>query len=87
MTGAVMKRRVAILISGRGSNMSALIRAAAAAEFPAEISLVISNKADAVDKVTEVLTDGGETVALLGEVIPAKGEHRVIYNGHLDLAQ
>src|SRR3954469_2538419 len=42
-----MKRRVAILICGRGSNMSALIRAAAAADFPAEISLVISNKADA----------------------------------------
>ena len=48
MTGAVMKRRVAILISGRGSNMSALIRAAAAPDFPAEISLVISNKADAL---------------------------------------
>jgi phosphoribosylglycinamide formyltransferase 1 len=43
-----MKRRVAILISGRGSNMAALIRAAAAADFPAEISLVISNKADAL---------------------------------------
>src|SRR5258708_28867114 len=48
MTGAVMKRRVAILISGRGSNMPALISAAAAADFPAEISLVISNKADAL---------------------------------------
>jgi phosphoribosylformylglycinamidine cyclo-ligase len=24
---------------------------------------------------------------LLGEVIPAAGEHRVVYNGHLDLAQ
>ena len=47
MTGAVMKRRVAILISGRGSNMAALIRAASTADFPAEISLVISNKADA----------------------------------------
>src|SRR5712671_3293401 len=32
-----MKRRVAILISGRGSNMAALIRAAAAEDFPAEI--------------------------------------------------
>jgi phosphoribosylglycinamide formyltransferase 1 len=42
-----MKRRVAILISGRGSNMVALIRAAAAADFPAEIALVISNRADA----------------------------------------
>src|SRR4051794_41253306 len=42
-----MKRRVAILISGRGSNMAALIKGAAAPDFPAEISLVISNKADA----------------------------------------
>jgi phosphoribosylglycinamide formyltransferase-1 len=42
-----MKRRVAILISGRGSNMAALIQAAAAADFPAEIVLVISNRADA----------------------------------------
>jgi phosphoribosylglycinamide formyltransferase 1 len=42
-----VKRRVAILISGRGSNMAALIRAASAADFPAEIALVISNRADA----------------------------------------
>jgi phosphoribosylglycinamide formyltransferase-1 len=42
-----MKRRVAILISGRGSNMAALIEAAAAEDFPAEIALVISNRADA----------------------------------------
>jgi phosphoribosylglycinamide formyltransferase-1 len=42
-----MKRRVAILISGRGSNMAALIAAAAAKDFPAEIAVVISNRADA----------------------------------------
>ena len=42
-----MKRRVAILISGRGSNMAALIAAARAADFPAEIVVVISNRADA----------------------------------------
>ncbi len=42
-----MKRRVAILISGRGSNMAALIEAAAAKDFPAEIAVVISNRADA----------------------------------------
>jgi phosphoribosylglycinamide formyltransferase 1 len=42
-----MKRRVAILISGRGSNMAALIRAASAENFPAEIAVVISNRADA----------------------------------------
>ena len=42
-----MKRRVAILISGRGSNMAALIEAAKAADFPAEIVTVISNRGDA----------------------------------------
>jgi phosphoribosylglycinamide formyltransferase-1 len=42
-----MKRRVAILISGRGSNMAALIQAASTADFPAEVAVVISNRADA----------------------------------------
>jgi phosphoribosylglycinamide formyltransferase-1 len=42
-----MKRRVAILISGRGSNMAALIEAASHQDFPAEIVVVISNRADA----------------------------------------
>jgi phosphoribosylglycinamide formyltransferase 1 len=42
-----MRRRVAILISGRGSNMAALIRAAQAEDFPAEIAVVISNRAAA----------------------------------------
>jgi phosphoribosylglycinamide formyltransferase 1 len=42
-----VKRRVAILISGRGSNMAALIDAAKAPDFPAEIITVISNRADA----------------------------------------
>ena len=43
-----MKHRVAILISGRGSNMAALIKAAAADDYPAEIALVVSNRADAL---------------------------------------
>ena len=41
------RRRSAILISGRGSNMAALIEAARAPDFPAEIVLVLSNKGDA----------------------------------------
>jgi phosphoribosylglycinamide formyltransferase-1 len=43
----MMKRRVAILISGRGSNMAALIEAAKGPDFPAEIVVVISNRAGA----------------------------------------
>jgi phosphoribosylglycinamide formyltransferase-1 len=41
------RKRVAILISGRGSNMAALIEAAADPAFPAEIALVLSNRPDA----------------------------------------
>ena len=41
------KKRVAVLISGRGSNMAALIEAAKAPGFPAEIALVLSNRPDA----------------------------------------
>ena len=41
------KRRVGILISGRGSNMAALIEATRAPDYPAEIVLVISNEPDA----------------------------------------
>ena len=42
-----MRKRVAILISGRGSNMRALIDASKAEDFPATIALVLSSKADA----------------------------------------
>jgi phosphoribosylglycinamide formyltransferase-1 len=41
------RKRVAILISGRGSNMAALIEAASDPGYPAEIVLVLSNIADA----------------------------------------
>jgi phosphoribosylglycinamide formyltransferase 1 len=41
------RKRVAVLISGRGSNMAALIEAAKAPDFPADIVLVASNVPDA----------------------------------------
>jgi phosphoribosylglycinamide formyltransferase 1 len=44
---AAKKKRVAVLISGRGSNMTALIEAAKADDYPAAIVLVVSNKPDA----------------------------------------
>lgn len=45
------RKRVAILISGRGSNMAALIEAARPKSFPAEIAVVISNRPDAAGLV------------------------------------
>lgn len=44
---AMSRRRVAVLISGRGSNMAALIDAAKDKDYPAEIVLVVSNRPDA----------------------------------------
>lgn len=43
MEPAVIKKRVGVLISGRGSNLQALIEAAHAPDYPAKIVLVISN--------------------------------------------
>lgn len=42
-----MKPKIGILISGRGSNMQALIRAARHPDYPADVALVISNRATA----------------------------------------
>lgn len=44
----MVRKRVAILISGRGSNMRALIEAARNPDYPAEIICVVSNRPDAV---------------------------------------
>jgi phosphoribosylglycinamide formyltransferase 1 len=41
------RRRIAVLISGRGSNMASLIAAARAPDYPAEIALVVSNRPEA----------------------------------------
>jgi len=74
------KPRVGVLISGRGSNMEALIKAAQAPDFPAEIVLVLSNKADA---------PGLEIARALGvaaEAVPAKpfGKDREAHERALD---
>ena len=54
--------------------------------FNCGIGMIALVEAGAVDHVMEVFNGVGETATLLGEVIPAAGEHRVVYNGHLDLA-
>jgi phosphoribosylglycinamide formyltransferase 1 len=61
------RRRTAILISGRGSNMAALIAAARAPDFPAEIALALSNKSDAA----------GLTLAARAGVATAVVDHKI----------
>jgi phosphoribosylformylglycinamidine cyclo-ligase len=54
--------------------------------FNCGIGMIAVVKQNAIEKVTEILTEGGEGVTLLGEVIPAGGDRRVVYDGHLDLS-
>ena len=64
------KKRVAVLISGRGSNMAALIEAAKAQDYPAEIVLVVSNVPDA----------GGLARAREAGIAAAVVDHRLFGN-------
>jgi phosphoribosylglycinamide formyltransferase-1 len=75
-----MKPRVAVLISGRGSNMEALIKAAQAPGYPAEIVLVLSNKPDAAG--LEIARGLGVTA----EAVPAKpfGKNREAHERAID---
>jgi phosphoribosylglycinamide formyltransferase 1 len=41
------RRRAAVLVSGRGANMTALVAAARRPDYPAEVALVLSNRPDA----------------------------------------
>ena len=63
MNAAPSRRRVAVLISGRGSNMTSLIAAAKDPSFPAEIALVLSNRTEAPGLVT-ARENGITTVAI-----------------------
>lgn len=88
MTLTATRARAAVLISGRGSNLSALIAAAAAPDYPAGIALVLSNRADApgLDRAreagipTEVVDSrrfGRDRAALEAEVAAALSAHGI----------
>lgn len=53
--------------------------------FNCGIGMIAIVKREALSEVMDILRDSGETVALLGDVIEAKGDERVVYDGHLDL--
>jgi len=74
------KKRVAVLISGRGSNMTALIEAAKAKDYPAEIVLVLSNRPDAAG-LTRAQEAGIATVVIDHRLF---GEDREAFEHALD---
>jgi phosphoribosylglycinamide formyltransferase-1 len=72
------RKRVAILISGRGSNMMSLIEAARDPAYPAEIDLVISNRADAAG------VERARAAGVTATVIPSRAyEDRAAFEAEL----
>lgn len=65
------RKRVAILISGRGSNMQALIEAAKAPDFPADIVGVLSNRA-AAPGLALAASQGIATASLAQSKFPSR---------------
>ena len=65
------RKRVGILISGRGSNMSALIEAAKAPDYPAEIVGVLSNRA-AAPGLAIAAAEGIATASLAQSKFPSR---------------
>jgi phosphoribosylglycinamide formyltransferase-1 len=75
-----LKKRVAVLISGRGSNLEALIAAAGADDYPARIVLVISNIAEAAG-LARAAQAGIPT-----RVIAHKDKSREAFDAEIDIA-
>lgn len=68
------RKRVVVLLSGRGSNMVALLDAAGASDYPAEIVAVLSDKSDA-GGLTIARERGLATKALERRDFSSKADH------------
>ena len=80
------RKRVAILISGRGSNMAALIAAARAPDYPAEIVLVVADRADAAG-LAIAHDQGIGTKLVAARTFPDKASFETSLNGVLEQAR
>jgi formyltetrahydrofolate-dependent phosphoribosylglycinamide formyltransferase len=78
----IASRRVAILISGRGSNMEALIRAARHADFPAAICGVISD-VEGAPGLARAADAGVETATIAGNAFPDRAAHEAAIEAQL----
>lgn len=77
------KKRVAILISGRGSNMAALIDAARDPAYPAEIVGVLSN-IDGAGGLERAARAGIATATVAHKAFAAKAEHEAAVTAQLE---
>lgn len=77
------KKRTAILISGRGSNMRSLVEAARAPDYPAEIALVASNRPDA-EGVAWAVDQGLPTVIIDHKAYPSRADFERALQSALD---
>ena len=75
------RRRTAVLISGRGSNLAALIAASRAKDYPAEIALVVSDNSEAAGLASA--RDAGIPSAV---VTRASFENRAAFEAEIDAA-
>ncbi|PWW03350.1 formyltetrahydrofolate-dependent phosphoribosylglycinamide formyltransferase [Hoeflea marina] len=95
---AAGRTRVAVLISGRGSNMAALMEAARSTDYPARIALVISDKPEAKGLQTAgsyniatraiartAFADKASHEAAISEAIEASGAELVCLAGYMRL--
>lgn len=81
-----IKKRIGVLISGSGSNMEQLAKACMAADYPAEIMLVISDKRDAkgLDRAKNM---GIQSMAIARSDYASKAEHEAAILMALDQAK
>ncbi len=66
--------RIGILISGRGSNMEAIVRAAESRRIPALVAVVLSNRPDA-EGLRKAQEHGIETVVVASSGAVSRDEH------------
>ena len=82
MTRSSLRKRVAVLISGRGSNMQSLLRAAAHPDYPAEVVLVLSNIPGAGG--LEIAAEAGITTATVDHKAFSKTGGKPAFEAELD---
>jgi phosphoribosylglycinamide formyltransferase 1 len=79
------RKRVAVLISGRGSNMASLIEAAKDTSYPAEIVRVLSNKEDAAG-LSFAKNHGIAAFAISHKSFPDRESHDAAIDAALEAA-